>query len=218
MSFGASCGFSRQRCLQRSVSRGIFSFSGFFFFFFLFLFAVPSHPPQSVQAFNTSSTSVKVLWHSVPRGLVHGILRGYRIFYSKTKEFGVPMRQAVVPAHTRHVHLVGLEKFTKYSIQVAALTRIGVGAKSPELVVSTDEDGTYRVYEIKNLSKSKSLFRSNKIKTLCLYFCCIELVISSYLITRRIAAHGDFQIRFCFSQFQVFLHKICGQTTSVPQR
>ena len=101
-----------------------------------------------MQAFNTSSTSVKVLWHSVPRGLVHGILRGYRIFYSKTKEFGVPMRQAVVPAHMRHVHLVGLEKFTNYSLQVAAFTRIGVGAKSPELVVSTDEDGTYRVYEI----------------------------------------------------------------------
>ncbi|XP_015753438.1 PREDICTED: phosphatidylinositol phosphatase PTPRQ-like [Acropora digitifera] len=101
---------------------------------------VPSQPPQSVQAFNTSSTSVKILWHSVPRGLVHGILRGYRIFYSKTKEFGVPMRQAVVPAHMRHVHLVGLEKFTNYSIQVAAFTRIGVGAKSPELVVSTDED------------------------------------------------------------------------------
>lgn len=58
------------------------------------------------------------------------------------------MRQAVVPAHMHHVHLVGLEKFTNYSIQVAAFTRIGVGAKSLELVVSTDEDGTYRVYEI----------------------------------------------------------------------
>lgn len=147
MSFASSCVFSRQRRLQRSVSRAMFSYSGFFFFvvvfcFLVFLFAVPSQPPQSVQAFNTSSTSVRVLWHRVPRGLVHGILRGYRIFYGKTEAFGVPMRQAVVPAHTRHVHLAGLEKFTNYSIQVAAFTRIGVGAKSPELVVSTDEDGT----------------------------------------------------------------------------
>ena len=184
--------------------------------FFSFLFAVPSQPPQSVQAFNTSSTSVKVLWHSVPRGLVHGILRGYRIFYSKTKEFGVPMKQAVVPAHMRHVHLVGLEKFTNYSIQVAAFTRIGVGAKSPELVVSTDEDGTYRVYEI--ISQNQNHYSVQIRQKHCLYFCCIELVISSYLITRRIAVHGDFQIRFCFLQFRVFLHKICGQTTSVPQR
>lgn len=115
----------------------------FLCFFLVVLFAVPSQPPQSVQAFNTSSTSVRVLWHRVPKGLVHGILRGYRIFYGKTEEFGVPMRQVVVPAHTRYVHLAGLEKFTNYSIQVAAFTRIGVGAKSPELVVSTDEDGTW---------------------------------------------------------------------------
>lgn len=110
-----------------------------------------------MQAFNTSSTSVKVLWHRVPRGSVHGILRGYRIFYSKTEEFGVPMRQAVVPAHMRHVHLTGLEKFTNYSLQVAAFTRIGVGTKSPELIVSTDEDGTYRGLGLSSISQSYTI-------------------------------------------------------------
>ena len=102
---------------------------------------VPSLPPQSVQSYNTSSTSVNVTWHRVLTGFVHGILRGYRVFYSRTKDSGANVRQAVVPATEKHVHLTGLDKFTNYTIQVAAFTRIGDGALSHALVVLTDEDG-----------------------------------------------------------------------------
>ena len=94
-----------------------------------------------MQSYNTSSTSVNVTWHRVPTGFVHGILRGYRVFYSRTKDSGANMMQAVVPSNKRHVQLTALEKFTNYTIQVAAFTRIGNGAMSQALTVSTDEDG-----------------------------------------------------------------------------
>ena len=111
-------------------------------------FLVPSLPPQNVQSYNTSSTSVNVTWQEVPTGFVHGILRGYRIFYSRTKDNGVDVRQAIMPANKRFVHLEGLDKFTNYTIQVAAFTRIGYGTKSRKIIVSTDEDGMKRQFTL----------------------------------------------------------------------
>jgi len=82
---------------------------------------------------------VNVTWLEVPTGFVHGILRGYRVFYNRTQLQGATVKD--VPANKRYVHLMGLNKFTNYTIQVAAFTRIGYGALSLDLIVSTDEDG-----------------------------------------------------------------------------
>ena len=98
-------------------------------------------PPQSVQSYNTSSTSVNVTWLEVPTGFVHGILRGYRVFYSRTQLQEATVKYIVVPANKRYVHLMELNKFTNYTVQVAAFTRIGYGALSSDVIVSTDEDG-----------------------------------------------------------------------------
>ena len=84
---------------------------------------------------------MNVTWLEVPTGFVHGILRGYRIFYSRPQRQGATVNHAVVPADKRYVHLMGLNKFTNYTIQVAAFTRIGYGALTSDLIVSTDEDG-----------------------------------------------------------------------------
>lgn len=46
-----------------------------------------------------------------------------------------------MPVNKRYVHLTGLNKFTNYTVQVAAFTRIGYGALSSDVIVSTDEDG-----------------------------------------------------------------------------
>ena len=63
------------------------------------------------------------------------------MFYSRTQLQRAAVNHAVVPADTRYVHLLGLDKFTNYTIQVAAFTRIGSGALSSDSIVSTDEDG-----------------------------------------------------------------------------
>ncbi|RMX41265.1 hypothetical protein pdam_00012375, partial [Pocillopora damicornis] len=100
---------------------------------------VPSLPPQNVSSFNTSSTSVRVSWHEVLHGFVHGILLGYRVLY---KEASGSKNQSVVSisANVKSKELQGLEKFTIYEISVLAFTRIGDGINSTALFVSTDED------------------------------------------------------------------------------
>ena len=85
---------------------------------------------------------MNVTWEDVATGFIHGILRGYRVFYSRTKDNGAAVRQAVdIRADKHYVHLEGLDKYTNYTIQAAAFTRIGYGANSTNLIVSTDEDG-----------------------------------------------------------------------------
>ncbi len=63
------------------------------------------------------------------------------MFYSRTQLQRATVNHAVVSTGTRYVYLLGLDKFTNYTIQVAAFTRIGYGALSSDSVVSTDEDG-----------------------------------------------------------------------------
>ncbi|XP_022784712.1 protein sidekick-1-like isoform X2 [Stylophora pistillata] len=101
---------------------------------------VPSLPPQRVHSYNTSSTSVNVTWLEVPIGFVHGILQGYRVFYSVTENQSAIVPYTIVPARNLFKELTGLKKFTNYTVQVAAFTRIGYGAKSLQFIVSTDED------------------------------------------------------------------------------
>ena len=102
---------------------------------------VPSSPPQSVRSFNTSSTSVNVTWLEVPTGFVHGILLGYRVFYCITQHQPTSVPYTIVSANKLSKELTMLKKFTNYTIQLAAYTRIGDGTKSPPFIVSTDEDG-----------------------------------------------------------------------------
>ena len=91
-----------------------------------------------MSSFNTSSTSIRVSWHEVLHGFVHGILLGYRVLYkasgSKSQSF------VSISANVKSKELQGLEKFTIYEISVLAFTRIGDGINSTALFVSTDED------------------------------------------------------------------------------
>lgn len=89
---------------------------------------------------NTSSTSLFVDWKTVPVGYVHGILRGYYVFYR------IKNKQTFLRTQTllHYVDLNGLRKFTVYEIRVAAFTIKGHGVKSKTIFVSTDEDGKLR--------------------------------------------------------------------------
>lgn len=74
----------------------------------------------------------------MPRGFVHGILLGYRVLYKVAD--GINNSVASTSASTRNEELQGLRKFTIYEITVLAFTRIGNGANSTSVFVSTDED------------------------------------------------------------------------------
>lgn len=102
-------------------------------------FTVPSLPPKQLIAHNTSSTTLIVTWLPVPDGYVHGILRGYRLLF-KLDQNSLYHNVTTV---NQTFELIGLQKFTKYSVKVLAFTRIGDGNISDHVVVSTDEDGKW---------------------------------------------------------------------------
>lgn len=78
-----------------------------------------------------------VTWLPVPDGYVHGILRGYRLLFKIDED---SFYQNVTTVN-QSFELMGLEKFTNYSVKVLAYTRIGDGNVSDPVLVSTDEDG-----------------------------------------------------------------------------
>ena len=86
-------------------------------------------------------------WKTVPEGHVHGILRGYCVFYRvkgtltflRTKTF------------QQNVNLTGFHKFTVYEIRVAAFTIKGNGVESESIFVSTDEDGKFCTKIVKDV-------------------------------------------------------------------
>lgn len=94
-----------------------------------------------MAAHNTSSTSLKVTWGEVPKGFVHGILRGYRVFYKRTGDEINNYLNSTTGPTKRELHVTGLEKFTEYSVKVLAFTIKGDGTVSGNISVSTDEDG-----------------------------------------------------------------------------
>ena len=127
----------------------------------LVLIVVPSQPPVDIAAHNTSSTSLQVTWGEVPKGFVHGILQGYRVFYKRTGDENNSYVNSTTGPTERELHITGLEKFTAYSLKVLAFTKKGDGAFSVNISVLTDEDGNHSLFIIKPNVIVLSPFMSN---------------------------------------------------------
>ncbi|XP_037912845.1 tyrosine-protein phosphatase Lar isoform X5 [Hermetia illucens] len=96
--------------------------------------------PQEVKATPLNSTSIHVAWKPPLEKDRNGIIRGYHIHVQEMKEEGKgflnePMKFDVVDALEYNV--TGLQPDTRYSIQVAALTRKGDGDRSLPVIVKT---------------------------------------------------------------------------------
>ena len=113
---------------------------------------VPDSPPQAVAGRAVNSTAVAVRWQ--PPATSSRWVVGYRVVVSPARldsaTAAVPLTapvETVVPAEDqgsgrRMTVVVGdLDKFTPYTIAVAALSRRGSGPFSDAIVVQTDEDG-----------------------------------------------------------------------------
>jgi protein sidekick len=114
--------------------------------FFHCSFKAPSSGPKTVSANETSSTTIVVRWNEVDLLHRNGIIEGYKVYYGA---LNVPFRYKKVPSNaTFTTTLTELRKFTQYSIQVLAYTRIGDGILSvPPIVVQTMEDGNNYLIE-----------------------------------------------------------------------
>ena len=106
---------------------------------FIFTFSVPGAAPSNVTAKNTSSTSILVQWNEVPEDKRHGIIQYYTVIWKRVQG-AYPEEMRVVNASQLQFELTNLVKYTEYSIQVLAATRIGKGPASLPIVKRTDED------------------------------------------------------------------------------
>lgn len=96
-------------------------------------------------------------WGEVPEGYVHGILQGYRVFYSEmTADRNISYVNVATDPENHQLYVTGLKKFTKYSVKVLALTRKGDGAVSTDISVLTDEDGNYYSIVVNKMTPQSS--------------------------------------------------------------
>ena len=130
---------------QGSVNRLLYCIESFVIV--LKPFSEPSGPPVKVSARNLSSTSILVQWGEVPDTDKNGIILSYTVNFKVTPEGNLQQSQ-VVNASTREVTLTGLNKNTKYEIQVFANTSKGGGQKSQPITVQTDEDSKCTIAEV----------------------------------------------------------------------
>ena len=116
----------------------------------------PEAPPSNITAFNSSSKSIRIEFKPVPKELLNGILRGYRVFYFKTREGNHTRKNVTIEKEEKRrkrrnieayhddyplfTGITGLQEYTNYTIQIQAIT-IGAGVLSQPYTTLTDEDG-----------------------------------------------------------------------------
>ncbi|XP_077297678.1 tyrosine-protein phosphatase Lar isoform X3 [Arctopsyche grandis] len=96
---------------------------------------------QDVRASPINSTALHVTWKPPQEKDRNGIIRGYHVHVQEIKDEGKglnePMRFEIVDSNSLEYNVTGLQPDTKYSIQVAALTRKGDGDRSKPITART---------------------------------------------------------------------------------
>ncbi|XP_023037557.1 Down syndrome cell adhesion molecule-like protein Dscam2 isoform X8 [Drosophila willistoni] len=124
---------------------------------------VPSRPPEDVRCAALSSQSLQVSWQPPPIYHTNGLLQGYKLIFEPIIDDMLPNKDEVESRKTTALTMVltGLRKYTNYSIQVLAHTRMGDGALSKPLYCHSEEDVPEAPADIKVVvSSSQSLYIS----------------------------------------------------------
>lgn len=53
----------------------------------LIIFTVPSSPPQQVDCMALTSQTIKVTWQAPPSSSIHGVLKGFKVFYRPAEDW-----------------------------------------------------------------------------------------------------------------------------------
>ncbi|XP_035228691.1 Down syndrome cell adhesion molecule-like protein Dscam2, partial [Stegodyphus dumicola] len=102
---------------------------------------VPSIPPQQVDCMALTSQTIKVTWQPPPSSAIHGVLKGYKVFYRSADDWHeIEDQEVLINFPEKEMLLKSLDKFTNYSISVLAYTGRGDGVISEPIYCRTMED------------------------------------------------------------------------------
>ncbi|XP_055845688.1 cell adhesion molecule Dscam2 isoform X7 [Episyrphus balteatus] len=124
---------------------------------------VPSRPPDDIRCAALTSQSLQVSWQPPPIYHTNGLLQGYKLLFEPILDDFSPSKDEVESRKTTALTtvLTGLRKYTNYSIQVLAHTRMGDGSLSNPLYCHTEEDAPEAPADIKVVvSSPQSLYVS----------------------------------------------------------
>ncbi|XP_051170943.1 tyrosine-protein phosphatase Lar isoform X3 [Leptopilina boulardi] len=98
--------------------------------------------PQDVRATPINSSSIHVVWKPPKSKDQNGVIRGYHIHIQEVSEknkdlLNEPMQVNIQDQGILEANITGLQPDTKYTIQVAALTRKGDGNRSSPVEIKT---------------------------------------------------------------------------------
>ncbi|XP_063218560.1 cell adhesion molecule Dscam2-like [Bacillus rossius redtenbacheri] len=102
---------------------------------------VPSASPQDIKCFSKGPQILSLSWAPPPQIHQNGIIRGYKIFYENMEEWpSGHIEDGVKVSSDNSTDIHNLQKFSNYSIQILAYTKVGDGKKSNTIFCLTDED------------------------------------------------------------------------------
>lgn len=104
---------------------------------------VPSVAPEHVRCAPLTSQSLQISWQPPAVHHTNGLLQGYKINFEYISDTAATSNDEIDSKKSTELTIVltGLRKFTNYSVQVLAFTRIGDGILSSPIYCKTEEDG-----------------------------------------------------------------------------
>ncbi|GAB6033413.1 Down syndrome cell adhesion molecule-like protein 1 [Chamberlinius hualienensis] len=119
---------------------------------------VPEKPPSDLRCWGISSHSINISWSQPPPMFQHGIVLGYKIFYTsiKAEESSIVQNRPYIKTGKMQATIHSLEKYTNYSVRALAFTKVGDGATTDPVYCCTLEDVPEAPGDIKVLAKSSN--------------------------------------------------------------
>uniref|UniRef100_A0A1B0D296 Down syndrome cell adhesion molecule n=1 Tax=Phlebotomus papatasi TaxID=29031 RepID=A0A1B0D296_PHLPP len=124
---------------------------------------VPGMPPEDVRCAALTSQSLQISWQPPPAHHTNGLLQGYKLVFEPVLDDFTGTNEDIETRKTtaQTTVLTGLRKYTNYSVQVLAHTRMGDGVLSAPSYCQTEEDAPEAPADIKVVvSSPQSLFVS----------------------------------------------------------
>ena len=107
---------------------------------YCFILTAPTAAPQILaEMVITAATNITITWVPPPLEETNGIIRSYTVTYFPSSNISAPPTEESVSGNETSFTAIGLEPFTNYTFEVAAVT-VGPGPFD-SIIVQTDEAG-----------------------------------------------------------------------------